>query len=354
MKKKSVLGSLLPLLLVGALTLAFTIQLAKSSDPAAKWAETYGANRPTISVEPQALVNQALGPGSSFSVAIVISDVTNLGGYEYKLSFDDSIVHVTNVAIETEWFGPEVKVWKNTLDTGLMWLVVTLPTGTVVGVDGSGTVVTIDFAVDNYGSTILDIDDTILGDPFATAIGHQTSDGFFTNRPLIHDLAVVDVTALPTAVSQGDPVYITATIENRGDFPETFGVTIYADQEKPIVRDEITIGTQAVNNLQSKSSQTVNFIWDTTGVPYGNYWITAEASVVPGETETAVNVLTDAYLGGICRPYKESYIDVFAYLIQIASMTLVIGAFGIAGIGLIRILGSEKEYLPLSLLKRKS
>ena len=344
---------MLTLLFIGMLTLAFSIQLARSSEPSTQLTRTYGAIQPKISVAPQAIINEALGPGSSFSVDIVISDVTNLGGYEYTLSYDSSIVHVTNVAIVAEWFGPEVVAWKNTLDDGLVWLIVTLPTGTSVGVDGGGTVAKIDFAVDDYGTTVLDLDDTLLGDPFATPIAHQTSDGFFTNKPSIHDVAVVGVTALPTAVSQGDPVYITATVENRGDFPETFDVTIYADQDKPVVRDEIIIGMQTVYDLPPKSSQPVNFIWDTTGVPYGNYWISAEASVVPGETETAVNVLTDAYLGGICRPYKESYIDSFAYLIQTASVALVISAFGIGGIGLIKILGSERERMPLCWLRSK-
>ena len=353
LEKKAVSGVILTLLLVGMLTLAFNIQQAWSFEPpTTEWIRTYGAGAPAISVVPSAVVDETLGPGESFSVDIVISDVTNLGGYEFQLSFDSSLLHVTDVTVVTDWFAP-VKIWKKIFNSGLVWPVVTLPEGTVVGVDGTGTVATIDFTVDDYGTTVLDLHDTLLGDPFADPISHQTNDGFFTNNPLTHDVAVISVTALPTAVPQGDPVYINVTVENQGDFLETFDVTVYADQEKHLVGDEIIVGMQTVYDLPAGFSQIVYYVWDTTGVPYGNYWISAEASVVPGETDTAVNILTGAYLGGICRPFQEPRMDVFACLVQISSVIATVTALGVAGMGLLKVLGSQQLRLPMRRLKSK-
>jgi len=177
--------------------------------------------------------------------------------------------------------------------------------------------------------------------------------GTYTAYYSVHDVAVTDITAHPTGLPQGEPVFINVMVENQGDFTETFDVIVYADQEKHIVGDEIVVGMQTVYDLPPGESQILYFIWDTTGVPYGNYWISSEASVVPGETDTADNILTGAYLGGICRPFQETHIDVFAYLVQITSIILATAALGIAGIGLLKILGSPRLRWPMRRLKSK-
>jgi len=50
--------------------------------------------------------------------------------------------------------------------------------------------------------------------------------------------------------------------------------------------------TQTVTNLLSKTSTTLTFLWNTTGVPYGNYTLSAYATPVPTETDTADNTYT--------------------------------------------------------------
>jgi len=137
---------------------------------------------PTISLDPSGTVN--VNPGDPFSVNLMISDVTDLGGYECKLSYDKTLLHVTLITIVTDWFGPTVKVWVKQNLPGLVRLVVTLPLGTVVGVDGSGVVATIDFMVDGSGMTPLDLKDTILADPWAVPFVHYAADGVFANVPL--------------------------------------------------------------------------------------------------------------------------------------------------------------------------
>ena len=54
-----------------------------------------------------------------------------------------------------------------------------------------------------------------------------------------------------------------------------------------------TIGTGTVTGMPSGSSTPLFFTWNTTGIAYGNYTISAYALPVPGETDTADNSLTD-------------------------------------------------------------
>lgn len=52
---------------------------------------------------------------------------------------------------------------------------------------------------------------------------------------------------------------------------ETFAVTVYADQDKTIIGDEIIVGTKTVYSMPAKSCEILEFIWDTTNAPYGHY-----------------------------------------------------------------------------------
>ena len=61
-----------------------------------------------------------------------------------------------------------------------------------------------------------------------------------------------------------------------------------------------TIGKVTVTDLAPGENITLIFTWNTTGVPLGNYTIWAEASIVPGETDTADN----NYINGFIRIVK--------------------------------------------------
>ncbi len=117
------------------------------------------------------------------------------------------------------------------------------------------------------------------------------ADGTITVLPL-YDLVVANILPSKTVLGQGYSLSINATVLNQGNFTETFNVTAYADQDPAIIGDEITVGTQNVT-LTSGNSTTVTFTWNTTGVTKGDYTITAEATPLPGETETADNTLSD-------------------------------------------------------------
>jgi len=103
-----------------------------------------------------------------------------------------------------------------------------------------------------------------------------------------HDVAVTNVTTskagcLPMeTVGNGTTCNVTATFENQGGFTETFNATVKAGAT--------VIGAQVVV-LNAGQNITITFVWDTTSFAHGDYLISAEASVVPGETDTADNTM---------------------------------------------------------------
>ncbi len=157
------------------------------------------------------------------------------------------------------------------------------------GAVGSGTLATVKFFVKTEGISTLHFDytelDTIVSDSL-WQIAHDAVDGRF-KYPLVNDVAVIDVTAQPTDVIKPSPIEINATVENQGDFTETFDVTAYYGS------NPITTWTDV--SLEPEANTTLTYIWDTTFVSVGVHTISAEATQVTGETDTADN----EYINGI-------------------------------------------------------
>ncbi len=114
----------------------------------------------------------------------------------------------------------------------------------------------------------------------------------------VHDVAVTAVETFMTycgntyypvnIVPEGRSVNINATIENQGDFNETFNVTAYANTT--------IIATLTNITLTSLNSTTLTIPWNTTGIPKGNYTIKALITPLPGETDTLDNTYTDGWV----------------------------------------------------------
>jgi len=102
-----------------------------------------------------------------------------------------------------------------------------------------------------------------------------------------HDVAVLEVTLSATEAYQTwtTPVNITVVVKNEGPVSETFNVTAYYNTT--------AIGLQTVTDLAPGTNATLVFQLSPSGISVGNYVIKAEASIIPGEADTADNSLTD-------------------------------------------------------------
>lgn len=102
----------------------------------------------------------------------------------------------------------------------------------------------------------------------------------------IHDVAVLDVRPSSDKVYEGETINIFVTVANKGNYTETFDVTVY--------RDVTPISVQTVEHLTYGRLFELIFPWNTEGVASNKtYVIGAVASAVEGETSFEDNVFTD-------------------------------------------------------------
>jgi len=98
----------------------------------------------------------------------------------------------------------------------------------------------------------------------------------------LHDMAIVSVTHNPN-VTQARPglnISIEVVPQNQGLEPEDFVVKCYTNST--------LIGSLDVH-LYAGQLMPINFVWRTSGIATGVYTITAQVSIVQGETDTADN-----------------------------------------------------------------
>jgi len=236
-------------------------------------------------IDPPEIIDPDLKPPAIFSVDVVIDDVENLYGYEFKLGYDTYMLTCIGILVHPI-LGETRFSTKMQLDDslGLLWVKVEYrPPAIPITTYTPQSIVTLTFMVDNVGSSVLDLYDTNMTDPDQNPIDHEVTDGFVMT--LIRDVAVVGVTISNAWVYEGSIVNITVTVKNLGNISETFDVKAYYDSN--------IIGTQTVAGLNPNEEESLLFKWDTTGVESGIYTIKGEASQVPDEFNITNNVYVD-------------------------------------------------------------
>jgi len=276
------------------LILLLMMVMTASMDPAA-------AATTTLYVDPSSIIDTSLAPGSNFTTNINVNNITDLAGFEFSLNYTTTVLSAKEITLGSFFPSNSVILHEETNDTlGYVRYVVNVPFGSL-GINGSGTLATINFTVESTGETILNLSFTELLDSSANVIAHEVNDGYFSNLE-VHDLAVIDINADPTEVPVGEPITINVTVWNQGDFSETFNVTIYYDTT--------FIETQTGITLEAGKNTTLTFTWNTTLVSPGNYTITAEASEAPGETDLEDNTLQSDQIVAVTPPKIYATIDV--------------------------------------------
>jgi len=118
-------------------------------------------------------------------------------------------------------------------------------------------------------------------------IPYRVDDFNIDNYPLMYpaqEINVTKVTPFKILVGQGCNIRINVTITNRGKYTEIVKITLYANT---------ILGTQLTNIIMpSRTSKNVTLTWNTIGVPYGSYPMSAQADPIPGETDSTNNMRT--------------------------------------------------------------
>jgi len=144
------------------------------------------AQTTTIAVEPPIIVDPTLTPTKTFQIALTVNNVIGLYGWEIKLYYLKSVVSLGQVT-----FGPFLETGGTTFTIdksnnnynathGLVWIADSLLSAPK-GVNGTGTIASIKFTINQFGSTKLDLKDTKLGEKTGDPILHEAIDGYFSN-----------------------------------------------------------------------------------------------------------------------------------------------------------------------------
>lgn len=274
----------------------------------------------TVSIEPQ---TSAWLPDTIFNITVVVTDVSELYGWQFNVTFNPAVLEALNF---TE--GPFLKQAGDTYE-----LPVTINnTGGWVfagrslfpypehGASGSGILAYLTFKAKAEGASTLHLDApeettylrTIDENQMPVPIGFTPVDGS-VSVALVHDVAVTALTVSESKVTLGANVSIEVTVKNKGSVPETFNVTLSYDST--------VIKIEAISELGSGASESLSFTWNTKDLAVGSYTLTATASTVSGENETADNTYSNVVVE-IASPEFAWPIEV---LIGVIVVVVVIG-----------------------------
>jgi len=131
----------------------------------------------------------------------------------------------------------------------------------------------------------------------------------------IHDVVITSVTPSMTDIYKGEEVSIEVVAENQGTENETIGVSCYVNST--------SLGTKVID-LTNGTATTLIFYWNTLNFPCGTYIISANASIVPGETVPNMddNFFTDGTVDMDIPDLNEDGI------VDLLDLYIVIVAFG--------------------------
>ena len=108
-----------------------------------------------------------------------------------------------------------------------------------------------------------------------------------------HDIEVVSLVPSKAVVGQGYCTNITVTVADRGDFPESFNVTVFCNDTAMILPDGKDYATITLTN---GTSTTITLTLNASSLVKGNYAIRAYAAPVSGETDILDNESPDTWV----------------------------------------------------------
>jgi len=279
-------------------------------------------------VDPENTINPDLVAGKNFTINVNILNATLLYGFDFFLNYTTTVLTATNVTLGPFSSGSQIVHVEINDILGYVQYNVVMP-----GVTGDGILANITFTVDSIGESRLDLCNTRLVDSAGQPIEHDTLDGYFSNKPIIHDIAITNIITTVTTVEvengisisvtkhvsevhAGEKVNVTVSVENNGTISETFNVTAYYD--------DTVIGILKNVTLTEGFKTSLIFEWNTEGVAAGNYSIWAETSDVEGDINPNNNKFTmEGGFKVLASPLPTELIVAAVASVSIIAVTLV-------------------------------
>lgn len=272
---------------------------------------------PMFHVSPSTITDPSLLPGETFTINVTLTDVTDLKSLEFKLRYNATLINATSISAVK--FLNDPSTVNTVINTTANFVWISVNASDAEPVSGSGVIANVTFVTNAIGEGILDIYDTKIDDKIArsrTPVLENrppAEDGYFSNIPAGHDIAVSRMTALYVTVTEGDSIPINVTVKNIGAYNETFSLALF-------------YGTTLIENktsidLDVGHTTVQSFTWDTTGVAAGTYTLKAQASQVQGETKVSNNVYV--FPKPITVQGKSTSTDIWLY-VGIAAVAIVV------------------------------
>jgi len=143
--------------------------------------------------------------GESFSITVELSNVTNLCGYDFKLSYNSTVLNATHLCI-APIFDDATQIIKEEINATLERIWVAVLSAPINPINGTYVLVTINFTALTEGISPLTLYETKLGDDEAEPIPHDVASG---------QVSVVSKNGEPqdsTSSEQADPAQSETTI----------------------------------------------------------------------------------------------------------------------------------------------
>jgi hypothetical protein len=139
--------------------------------------EVYAPATPALSIARSSIVDLTLVAGKSFYVNVTVSNVTNILGYQFFLSFNTSVLTAANYTA----LSPFTHQLAAEINDRSGYVAASYDISPPSGFTGTQAVLKIGFKVDYLGESNLDLYDTRMWDLVGASIVHSVNDGYFRN-----------------------------------------------------------------------------------------------------------------------------------------------------------------------------
>lgn len=214
---------------------------------------------------------------TNFTINVTIENIFDLWAIEIELQWNKTILECADAMPVLLWSNTSI-LYEELNGTAGIYRLKMEGLEPSVPLSGNATVATFQFYAAEIGESFLQLTNISLIDTVGQAIPYQAKTGYF--KTLSHDVAIINLSVSKTVVKKGELLAINVTIENQGNFTESFNVTFYGDA--------IVLGRQEVT-LDPDDVTVLTFLWDTSGYSTGDYIVKATIERLPNEVDVKDN-----------------------------------------------------------------